>query len=144
MKDTYGVTQMNFVFKYGWIAEEEKKKSAKNNNDYKMLRMNLYIKQWCFLAWRWNRWLTAGGISSHLRFRSCLWSAVFPKSFFFGDFGVEVHKRRDQDVGGIHDLVAHDDVGKRHIVKLLLGVGLNWLDLGFSYEHLRKHNDKSE
>lgn len=66
---------------------------------------------------------------------SCFRSAVLPESFLFGDVRVEVNKRRHQDIGGIHNLVTHDDVGEGHAVELLLGVRFHRLDLGLSYQH---------
>lgn len=79
--------------------------------------------------------LTSGGVSPHLWLRSCFRSAVLPKRFLFGNVRVEVHERGNQDVGSIHDLVAHDDIGKGHVVELLLGVRLHRLDLGLPWNH---------
>lgn len=56
-------------------------------------------------------------------------AAVLSKSLLLGDVWVQVHQRGHQDVGGIHDFVAHDDLRKRHVVQLLLGVRLHRLDL---------------
>lgn len=66
---------------------------------------------------------------------SCIWPTVFPKSILFRNVGVEINQRWNQDVGGIHDLVAHDDVSKGHVAELLLGVRLHWLYLSLSYKH---------
>uniref|UniRef100_A0A0E9VXI7 Uncharacterized protein n=1 Tax=Anguilla anguilla TaxID=7936 RepID=A0A0E9VXI7_ANGAN len=59
-----------------------------------------------------------------------------PKASSFGDLRVEVDQWRHQDVGGIHDLVAHDDLRKGHAVQLLLGVWLHRLDLGLTTDVL--------
>lgn len=81
--------------------------------------------------------LTSGGVSPHLWLRSCFRSAVLPKRFLFGNVRVEVHEWGNQDVGSIHDLVAHDDIGKGHVVELLLGVRLHRLDLGLPWNRDR-------
>lgn len=61
-----------------------------------------------------------------------LWPTVLSERLLLGNVGVEVDQGRHQDVGGIHDLVAHDDFRERHVVQLLLGVWLHRLDLGLT------------
>lgn len=61
-----------------------------------------------------------------------LWSTVLPERLLLGNVRVEVDQWGHQDVGGIHDLVAHDDFSKGHVVQLLLGVRLYRLDLGLA------------
>lgn len=69
--------------------------------------------------------------------------AVFSESLLFGYIRIEINKRWDQDIGGIHDLVTHDDVCKRHAAQLLLCVRLYGLDLGLSYKMDKNVNVKS-
>ncbi len=68
-----------------------------------------------------------------------LGAAVFAKRILFGDFGVEVDQWRDEDVCGIHDLVAHDDLSERHAVELLLSVRFNRLDLSLTCTNTQEH-----
>lgn len=65
-------------------------------------------------------------------FRLGLRAAVLAERLLFGDVWVEVNQRWHQDVGGIHDLVAHDDLSEGHAVELLLRVRLHRLDLSLT------------
>lgn len=58
----------------------------------------------------------SGYILTHVWVWLGFWSAVLPKSLLFRDVGEKVDERRHQDICGVHDLVAHNDFGKRHTV----------------------------
>lgn len=75
--------------------------------------------------------------------RMGLRAAVFAKRLLFGDVGVQVDQRRHKDVGGIHDLVAHDDLSERHAVQLLLSVRFNRLDLGLTCTSIQRYKCSS-
>lgn len=72
------------------------------------------MDEWC----RNSTTTWVGSFRMFLAFRT----TIFSKGFFFGDIRIQVNKWGNQNVGGIHDLVAHDDLSKGHAVQLLLGV----------------------
>ena len=67
-----------------------------------------------------------------------LWPTVLSERLLLWNVRVEVDQRRHQDIGGIHDLIAHDDFSKRHVVQLLLGVRFHRLDLGLTCQGKRE------
>lgn len=61
-----------------------------------------------------------------------LWPTVLSERLLLWNVRVEIDQRGHEDIGGVHDLIAHDDLSKRHVVQLLLGVWFHRLDLGLT------------